>query len=219
MTSSRDEFPARHRLFHAMVLMGGSLALRCGGETAGSPPGNTTGGNATGGSATGGSATGGKASTGGTISGSGGFGAGGKAGSGGSATGGLIITPDPTGGKVSVDPGSFDCPPPQWDCAASPPYCYGNGYRLPEGCKCDRSRPLAPSACAAGQVLVCREGRYTASGAPIETPFGFECSCTAAQLDCGLACDAVFPNSGTCYERDLSGLKEILCNCAQIVLR
>jgi hypothetical protein len=212
MTSSRDEFPARHRLFHAMVLMGGSLALRCGGETAtNSSQGNATGGNA----------TGGNASTGGTTSSSGGINTGGNASSGGNAAGGGVLIPPPisTGGKVSVDPGSFDCPPPQWDCAASSPRCYGDGYRLPDGCKCDPSRPLDPSACAAGQVLVCREGRYTASGAQLETPFGFECSCTAPQLNCGLACDAVFPNSGTCYERDISGLKEILCNCAQIVLR
>lgn len=210
MTSSRDEFPARQRLFHAMVLMGGSLALRCGGETAsGSTPGSTAG-NTSGGSVT----------TAGTASASGSTSTGGASSAGGSAAGGgTSITPPSTGGTVSIDPGSFDCPPPQWDCAAAPAQCYGSGYRMPEGCKCDPSRPPDPSACAAGQALVCREARYTSGGQQIDPPFGFECSCVAEQLDCGLACDAVFPNAGSCYEREISGLKEILCNCAVILLR
>jgi hypothetical protein len=41
------------------------------------------------------------------------------------------------------------------------------------------------------------------------------------QLNCGLACDAIFPIAGRCSQKDYedTGLREILCDCAVIVLR
>lgn len=215
MTSSRDSDSAsRHRFFHAMVLMGGSLALRCGGEAATSDGGSGAGGAATGGAPT--AAGGGASTSGGNASTSGGNTSGGST----SGGGGNIILPA-TGGQATFDPSSSDCPPQQWNCASNPPVCSGSGFRLPEKCACDTSRPLDASACGAGQSFVCLEATYSSSGQQFSERVPFACACVENQLNCGLACDAIFPTSGNCTQKDYTdtGLREILCACAIIVLR
>lgn len=205
---SDNEFSSRHRLFHAMVLMGGGLALRCGGQAATNSEGVGAAGAGGTSTAVGGSATA----------------------TGGSATGGItIISIPPTtggttsmpasGGRPSVDPP--DCPPAQWNCASDAPTCYGSGFSLPENCVCDANRPLSASACGPGESLVCYEARYDIRGQSLPEPVQFDCSCLKNQLHCGLACDAIFPNTGNCSQKDYadSGLREILCGCAVIVLR
>lgn len=62
-------------------------------------------------------------------------------------------------------PGSPDCPPTQWDCTGQVERCdyvpdeEGQAVvpviRLKGPCRCDPSRPLAPSDCGEGELFVC----------------------------------------------------------------
>jgi hypothetical protein len=212
MTSERNGDPNGHRLFHAMVLMGGSLALGCGGmsnETAGDD--GVGGSGASPGS--GGSATSG---TGGTTSGGAG-GSGSTTGVGGNA--GTISIPTAGTSSIPVDPPN--CPATQWDCGDTGFYCAGDNYQLPDGsgCRCDDTRPVSAGDCAPGTAFVCHAAGMSADGhvLPQVAPFG--CACVADTTGCDTECNQVAPSSGTCTEISGPSVNAVLCNCAVIVLR
>lgn len=198
-----DEASTRHRFFHAMVVMGGSLALGCGGAVSEDPDGGGSAGAAvtgTGGSGSGGApaATGGRAPliTGGVV------------GTGGQPT----MT---TGG--TVDPGA--CPPAQLACALTGAECRGNGYALPNSCPCDSRRPASAADCAADEAFVCRNATMTHEFAPLPGSVGFDCKCVPRQPSCASACDLAFGFFGTACRADAEDLSSILCGCAVVVLR
>jgi len=202
--------PQRHRFFRAMVLMGGSLAVGCGGTaTAGSAdPG---GGGGDGGS--------------GGPGGSGGSGSGGAGGSGGpGGSGGFVIDAGVgTGGSVARDGGPMPCVPAQWDCSSASPSCSFDpmGYELPQGCACDGTRPRSEAECAANESFTCLKAAYVA-GEPLTNPVSFECSCVPSQESCDLMCREAFDNGAT-YPTCELGVDEppstVLCGCAVVVLR
>jgi hypothetical protein len=161
----------RHPLFNAMVLMGGGLALHCGGNV-----NHQT------------EASGGDSSAGVT-------GSGGQAG-GGSGFGGALVLGS---GGAPVTAGPFDCPPEQWDCSATMVECI-DMYRLPEKCECDRSRPLTSADCD-GMDWVCRRAPYDSSGRTLTTPVDFECGCVPHQQSCNEACEKLYGFPAHCQDR------------------
>jgi hypothetical protein len=200
MTRNEAELSGTQPLTRGLSLVIGALALCSCGQASSSRKQESTGGTATGGRAS-------SDDSGGSLSSGGGF-----------------VTVPSTGGTVDIDPGSFECPPAQWDCTATPPACGTHGYLLPEGCECDTNRPLDESACADGQALVCRNGQYAGDGRPLAMPFGFECSCTVETDNCRLACDEAFPPPGVtpAPQTDCSGpspgRNTILCDCGGFTL-
>jgi hypothetical protein len=199
---------SHHRLFHAMVLMGGSIALGCGGASSSGTGDDESGG--TGAMSGAGSAGTTAAGTGGTSAGNGGTGAGGSAGT-------LIV---PTAGTASVNPVPTDCPPAQWNCNSEGQYCYGDTYALPESdCVCNDARPVAPSDCPAGTVFACHAATRTEDGRPLPQVVPFSCSCVTDTNNCDAECNEAAPSSGTCTDVNSSSGRSVLCNCAVVVLR
>lgn len=197
---SHDSSPS-HRFFHAMVLMGSSLALGCGGATSSSSAEDETN---VGGATTGTSGSGGAPAGGATYGG---------------ASAGVAGAPNPTGGQSSVPPEPPSCPPAQWDCSRDPPICWGDAYGLPESCACDRQRPSTVADCGVGETFVCRAGRMaTADGLAVNT-VPFECSCVPSQETCTPICDDAYAPWGSCREAPVGDSQSVLCSCALIVLR
>ena len=125
---------SEHPLFRTLVLMGGALALSCGGVArsesglgeAGAPTSNGGGGSA-------GAPT--------TLAGA----------------------PSVGGSSEVVDAGpplDAECPFPQWDCSKSAPACYrdiSHGLAA-TGCFCNRARPATLADCSPNEVLLCQQG-------------------------------------------------------------
>lgn len=218
---------ASYGFFHAMVIMGGSMAVGCGGVATdsrhsglGDGPDGAAGGSNTG---TGGwsvLSTGGVHSIVTAVTG-GAAGTGVAANFGGGANTG--------GAAAGVDAGFLPCAPEQWSCGSgSGAQCssVGSGVVLPSGCVCDAERPTSAAQCASGQTFVCRQGVIgeTFSGdVPTIDMVPFECSCVTASPDCR-ACNAVFgPATGRDYLCDSSapdaGVGDVLCGCAVVYLR
>jgi hypothetical protein len=196
---------AKHtRFFHAMVLMGGSLALGCGGVTEQTEPDNTP---STGGTA-GHDGTGASGSSGGFV-GSGG----GSGGSGGSlSTGGGISVG--TGGLV--EPGPFACPPAQWECEAV--QCWDYGHMLPDSCPCNTAGPLSPADCQPGEWLVCLDGTENAQGQHFTHSVPFNCQCLPEETSCAPSCDKLGVPGSQCRAASDED-PTILCGCAVVILR
>lgn len=199
------------RLFRAMVLMGGSMALGCGGNA------TKSGGGPTAGSGGSGDGSGG---TGGTGPGAGGTG----------GTGILLVTSTSTTGvaQVPVEPGPFPCVPAQFDCSATPPQCSYPGWQVPENCRCDDTRPKSASDCAPDQTFVCRQGMERYDGAQYTEVVPFECTCVPAGNYCQQECSTAFSPMDYQCERAPSSAEggaagaaafDTLCGCAVIVLR
>jgi hypothetical protein len=196
-----------HRLFHAMVLMGGSIALGCGGVSSTTGDDDSGGTGAISGAGTAGATS---AGTGGTSPGGGGASSGGS--------GGTISIP--TAGTTSVQPNPTNCPPAQWSCNDASQYCYGDTYALPESdCVCDDLRPVAASECPAGTVFACHAATRTQSGNALPQVVPFSCSCVTDTNNCDAECNEAAPSSGTCTEVSSSNGRSVLCNCAIVVLR
>jgi hypothetical protein len=191
---------SQHRFFHTMVVMGSALALGCGGMSNTDEPERTTSGGSGGGGSGG---SGGRGST------------GGSAGTGGA--GSILINPGGSAGQAPVEPGPFTCTPAQWECSTYVD-CSGEGFRLPESCTCDTSRPQVPSDCPSGQTIACRKAVARADGRPFTEVVPFQCSCVPTASTCDTACDHAFPDTGTCDQVDSAG-RSVLCGCAVIVLR
>ena len=210
----------QNRFFHTMVVMGSALALGCGGMSSHAEPERTrTGG---GGGSGGGGSGGGGPSGGGSGSGgpSGGGSSGGSPPNGGMSGTGSVIIVAGSAGQTPVDPGPFVCSPGQWNCTGVYTYCEGDGFRLPESCACDSSRPMTPADCSDGETIVCRRATADSTGRPFTRDVPFDCACVPDQSDCEVACDLAFPDNGTCFElTDRGERKSVLCGCAVIVLR
>lgn len=241
MKSKKSSVPrTQHAFFRTMVLMGGSLAVGCGGAT--------TDDSSTDAAQTG---SGGDSGLGAEDSGlsGGAFGVGGSSGAGGTfATGGTMTTGGTAGingasGGITSDGGasmgtggvsmpSIDsvapdpsCPPTQWSCwdstsireqQCNEPY----GYYVPHGCVCDSSRPRSIDDCGMNETFVCLKGGYTSDGTPLSESVPFECSCIPRQSYCQSACDLVWPITGGglfCDNPD-AGTDSVLCGCAFIYL-
>jgi hypothetical protein len=198
---------APHRFFHTMVVMGSALALGCGGMSNADEPERTASGGAGGGGSGG---AGGSGST-------GGFGSTGGSASTGGTGGTIMINPGGSAGQPAVEPGPFTCSPAEWECS-SYPRCDGDGFRLPENCSCEASRPQVPDDCPSDQTLACRSAVARADGRPFTEVVPFQCSCVPKGSTCDEACDHAFPDTGTCEQLDSSG-RSVLCGCAVIVLR
>lgn len=187
--------------FCSMVLVGGSIALACGGTTddgelgaggAGEPSG---GGDAAGGTSSTDPATGGQ-------------------GTGGASTGGTGV-----GGTSPVEPGPFDCPPQTWACSdsldcsgsMSSDGTWGFGYWLPDGCSCDASRPLEPSDCPSGTVFSCLDRQLNSSGVPLTERVLFSCECVPEEPD-----SSDYPY---CDFEDIGDLRQLVCGCELPILK
>jgi len=217
-----------HPLFRAMILMGGSLALSCGGSV--SVERNPTGAGGSSGMNSGGS----------SAAGSGGSSAVGTA-------GGLSLAGG-AGGSSALQAGSFECPPAQWECAGygcSVEFSSSSGT-LPTGCVCNLARPQSAADCSASEALVCAPGYNTdsvstsspppstwggtahvgCSCVPLSLPATYEaCSaaCSAASLgpECGMAAETTCDDAGVCTATSADVLRQdgILCGCAPVGLK
>jgi hypothetical protein len=214
-----------HSFFRTMVLMGGSIALGCGGQSevdpaGAAPSGGTSSGGSTGvsGSVSAGSLGGGPSpSFGGAAVAGSGVGGAGVAGSM-SVVGGAPPSIPPTPGCL---PQQWACPPVN-DCAAD-----GQGVRLPSACECETHRPLGPSDCEPGERFTCREATEDANGRPLTASVPFECSCLQRTPDCNLACDEAFRDESfmgdifqtNCYQEEVGIMPTTLCGCTFVFLR
>jgi len=231
-----------HPLFRALVLMGGSLAIGCGGVAEREAPESIDVGRA--GSASGGAASNGAAgSVGGTPF---------TIGSAGALT-------QLAAGATSLDAAAFynpTCPYPQWDCGVVQPgydACYLNLTSKDDpraaGCSCDSSRPTSADACKSDESFVCRQAfpPYTEAQPTPSTWDGtlhVQCACVATPTptptwdNCTATCSKAYPVSGawtrcslpsasTCDDRgvctatsaDVLRQDGILCGCAAIALK
>lgn len=197
-----------HPLFRALVLMGGGLALGCGGVARTDPSPNPIASSGGGGSNDlGGSTAGGSGSN--SVGGS-------TAGPGGSSA---IIVPDPvppitTGGNANAGGGAAllpDCPTEQYSCAGfAQAYCaewtehFDLSAELQKGsCVCDSSRPTSVKDCKSGENLVCFQG-YVAGIDPgnWDRQLHVQCSCIPSPVpatyeDCMPDCVRALPGVNT----------------------
>jgi hypothetical protein len=196
----------RHRLFKAMVLMGGSLAVGCGGATTQDQSGGSNGS----GGERGSGGTGGPTGSGGSATG-----IGGTAGSSGNVAEAGVVVP-------AADADVTPCIPAQWNCPISLPACSGDGWQLPTNCACDLNRPRSAAACPERETFVCLAGTTGPSREPTKTVVPFRCSCIPQQASCRAACERYLGASLTvssCNDiTDPSGSHEILCGCAVVFL-
>lgn len=221
------EHEFEHPLFRTLVLMGGSLALGCGGSAV-VDPGTGGSNSAQGGTAQGGAAQGGLMEVAGSLSIAGATSAGGGAG--------------------AFDAGPGDCPPAQWDCSALGSSCepnLGAGGR-PAGCVCDLTRPQSVADCSSNQGLVCLRA-YASEPDPNtwDANVHVQCSCVAGpylpdsntcsstcldtfgssvsayascSLPSGMTCDHS-GNNCTATSADVLRQDGIVCGCAPIILK
>ena len=219
-----SEAAAEHPLFRVLVLMGGSVALSCGGSAI--IDGNQAGNGAGGGVAQGGVAQGG--------------GAGAGAGAGAAARGG-------SGGGGGA---AADCPPAQWDCSGLGLTCSYDlsGVGRPKGCVCDPTRPKSVADCRANEDLICLAGY--ADQPDVQSWDGLrhvQCACVpgpsiptydqcppacqktypmlfsapnglSCRLPSGMTCD---PSGAGCTATAADVLRQdgIVCGCASVILK
>lgn len=228
---------AEHPLFRVLVLMGGTLALSCGGSAVvdGSAGGAVGSGGAGGARAVGGAGQGGVAQGGGAQGGAG-------------AIAGTVAIGGGAGSGV-LDAGPPECPPAQWDCSGLGAVCgpnIGNAGQ-PAGCVCDLKRPKSVADCAANEDLIC-ERAYTGEPDPTtwDTSTHIQCACVPGppvpSYDmCGTACTKTYtnlsgqgsascslppsstcdPSGNNCTATAANVLRQdgIVCGCAPVVLK
>jgi hypothetical protein len=204
---SQSDETSPHRLFAAIVLMGSSLAVGCGGMAEGERQVGASGGPS-------GSTQGGSSSIGGST------------GSGASVSSGTAGTPPDISINIggvppmpsAVTPGPFACPPQQWSCSTRQCGQVDNGWALEEGCDCDRERPLTASDCEPGEVFVCLDATSTTDGRPLTEHVLLSCACTPKSMyNCRDECDVVYGGDLSCggSEDQLSAT----CGCALVYLK
>ena len=229
--SATPDRESEHPLFRVLVLMGGSLALSCGGSA-------VIDGNAGG---SGGTRTVGGAGQGGVAQG----------GSGAQGGAGAIAGTVAIGGGASsgeVDAGPLDCPPAQWDCSGRGATCQTDPWNAgpPAGCVCDLKRPKSVADCAANEDLFClRSFSGEPDPATWDTSTHIQCACVPGPAvpdyeTCGMACTKIYTElagqgnatcslpptmtcdpSGNCTATAANVLRQdgIVCGCAPIVLK
>jgi hypothetical protein len=233
--SARASSEHEHPLFRVLVLMGGSLALGCGGSAVidGTPAGSGgtrvvgSAGQSAGGATTGGAGQGGGAATAGSV---------------------ITVGGSESGGSGVVDAGPPECPYAQWDCSGLGPVCEPNlgTAGLPAGCVCDLKRPKSVGDCNANEDLICRRA-YSTEPDPStwDTSFHIQCACVPGPSvpsygTCGTACSKTYPmfspNAASCslppsttcdpYGNNCTAtaanvLRQdgIVCGCAPVVLK
>ncbi len=219
---AHSELESSHPLFRALVLMGGSIALGCGGSVVVDGSAAGSGGKvAIGGASPGGTSPGGAAATAGTIV----------------STGG--------GGNSAIDAGAQACPPAQWDCSSLGPTCDPNfgGSGQPAGCVCDLTRPKSVADCGSNEDLICLRG-YGSEPNPNtwDTAVHYQCACVPgppvpSSETCGAACQKTYLTSdfiscslppdescdaaNNCTATAANVLRQdgIICGCAPILLK
>jgi len=233
-----------HPLFRALVLMGGALAVGCGGVAQSDAPHGD--GISRSGSPSGGAASSSAASVGGTSNVGGDATITGIAFAGGATQAGA--------GAPSVDAADYyhpSCPYQQWDCSAVQPspctfYLKSKDDPQAAGCVCDPSRPTSASACKLDENFVCLQafppyveaqpGPNTWDGTlhvqcacvPSPTPAYDNCNATCANAfrtgELRLAClfnDTTCDDHGVCTATSADVLRQdgIMCGCADIGLK
>jgi hypothetical protein len=224
-----------HPFFRALVLMGGGLALSCGGRAEDSRAANYSSAGAA--SSAGGASNGGSAGT----------------------TTVVVYTPSSAGalsvaGAPSVMPlPEPDCPYAQWDCSAIEPVCYLALASLTDPiaskCVCDSKRPVTANDCGKDESLVCLQAYWQDGTLPgtWDNQVHVQCSCVKSPTpvdSCNTACSTAFPtqamigggerifgcrlppsttcdDNGTCTATSADVLRQdgIMCGCADIGLR
>lgn len=231
--SGQGAASGEHPFFRAMVLMGSSIAVGCGGNVKQQESGRIgdgsggSGGSSNGGSMSGGTSSGGVSvqPAGGTTSRGGATQNGGARSTGGtksSAGGTTSIMTTASGGTISIvapDASVAPCAPAQWDCSAIELDCaqVAAGYRIPSTpCACDSKRPISPEDCPAGQKRLCQTFVRDTRGMAISLPFG--CTCVAAGPSCETACADTPPArwQNGCISDTADNY---LCGCTVVVLR
>jgi hypothetical protein len=234
-----------HPLFRALVLMGGGLAIGCGGVAQGGTPDRNDIGST--GSPSGGAASSTVASVAGMSS------------VGGSAitigipvAGGATQSAAGAPGTVAAAYYNPSCPYQQWDCSGVPPsacYFYLKSKDDPQaaGCVCDSSRPTHSSACKADENFVCLQayppyveaqpGPSTWDGSlhvqcacvpsPVPTYDNCQVTCATAfsrinqRLLCSIPHESTCDEHGVCTATSADVLRQdgIMCGCADIGLK
>jgi hypothetical protein len=225
---TNEDVEGEHPLFRAMVLMGSSLAVGCGGNTSDIGQGRHiddprgTGGSPNGGSAARSPEDAGVAShpviimpNGTGASPTSEAGANGGAGGRMSGTGGVTVG---TGGTVSAGGAApLACPPSQLDCPTSAFDCdpSTSTWTSEVACKCNSGRPKTAADCPPGKTFVCLAGASENAG-----PVPFACKCMPDVTDCNSACISAFsPDADVSYQCAPSPENQFLCGCAFALLR
>jgi hypothetical protein len=199
-TSERFDPAARDRFFHAMVVMGGALALGCGGVSVHDPsPAAGTGEVET------------NAGTGGAASSSTGAGGVGGAAAPGSGTAGL------PGSAGSLSPRR--CPDEQYTCTGFT--CDSDLWSQQGRCYCDPSLPVSPADCDAGMAFVCRPTSTDPhTGAALAQTGRVDCRCVPAGQSCSDTCRDAYTQFADGYACDpVPEPGDILCGCSYVYLR
>lgn len=222
-----ERVESEHPLFRALVLMGGALALGCGGTAQLQPSEGVAG--ASGGAV---SATAGASSVGGSATDVGGS----------------------AGGSIAEAVYNPTCPYAQWSCPPASPFtstgCYldllSKDDPVAAGCTCETARPQSGAACRAGEVFVCRQA-LPPYAQTLPTPptwdgtLHVQCACVVAPAptheNCGGACIDAFSESGatqcrlrdnpTCDDQgvctatsaDVLSQDGVMCGCASVALK
>jgi hypothetical protein len=177
--------------FRAMVLMGSSIAVGCGGVT-------RTGETGSAGGASGVVAGPSKAGSATAV----GFGAGGS----------VVTPPGPECPREQ-----WDCSSSDVSCYGGR---VGWRF-IPGGCTCDPSRPRTPADCRQGDVFVCQAFASLPDGGlgTYDDLTPFQCQCVSGATSCAAACKNSFParSGSTGCARDLTD--NYLCGCAIVFLR
>ncbi len=192
-----------HPLFRALVLMGGGLALSCGGVARTERDAPESGGSSGATTETGGAGPsvvitvpGGATST--TDGG-----------------GGISVGPGmPVPPKLGPYTGTLGCPSEQWDCSANMPTGCSldlTALQAAGSCACDPSRPTSAKACKANENFVCLQG-YAGSMESVPATWDYsvhvQCACIASPTpatydSCDTACRQAYPNRDTAWFRCL----------------
>jgi hypothetical protein len=218
----------RHRLFHALVVMGSALAVGCGGlsdeqrqQANGARPADGAGGGGATGTSSGVGPSGGLA---GVASGIGGLSlsSGGTTGDG---IGGVVITLPPSDDGGMAGAPTLNCPTEQWSCEGTLRFtCYGRNYVLspdgvsPANCVCDDALPKSAEDCSPDRSFVCLAATVDMNNEPLDHPVPFECGCVAAQPNCDLTCGTAYGDDSRCITASTPADAD-LCDCAYIVLK
>jgi hypothetical protein len=248
MSNNDDsESLSQHPLFRALILMGGGLALGCGGVAQTNTQTTESGGAQTG-PATSTSTAGSSNATAGNSNAT----AGNSNATAGSSSSGTIQLGQAGGvsannGGSSGVPNDDGCPYAQWDCSQLTPACIRDLSQglAGTGCFCNSARPLTVTDCAANESLFCLQAIGLGSPDTWDYTNHIQCSCapTPAATDYEAAantCLDVFPGqtrfnltaylpaSTTCdstgtvctaTSADVLRQEGIMCGCADIGLK
>ena len=125
------------------------------------------------------------------------------------------------GGVIITDP---ECPLEQWDCSSTDIMCDGGrtGWKFtPLGCKCDPSRPRTKADCKQGDVFVCQAFTSLPDGGfgTYDQLTPFQCQCVSGATSCEATCRNSFPARSRPTECAQGQTDNYLCGCAIVFLK